>query len=475
MTRRARVAIAAAGLAATALGGGTASAQTDPQAASWRCSASVAYLVAGGEQRIEPLAANPAFAPCDSDGAGANEQVLEGDPGRIVVQAPFARTRLLPDGAPRHEQTASAAAGVQSVEIASADGSFKFRAHVMQSEASGRCVSGAPQLTGTSRVVRAEVNGQEISPDEAFVQIGDGISGSPLGQVILIGFNEQETTGDAASAEQTLTQRAIHVRVFPTAVGGGPALEAVVGESRVGRAGAVCTPPPPPEPPQQPPAPGPGTGGGSNNDGDGGNVVPFDPNSSASPCRHPRFGRQVAIVGTDRGDRITGSNRSDRMFVFAGNDRVSGGRGNDCVEAGAGSDRIDGSNGYDLLLGDSGNDILSAGTHRDDADGGAGNDKLSGGSGNDRLKGGSGRDRLEGGYGNDTLEGGSGNDLIHTGNGRRDRVLGGAGNDTINAATAGGPARVDCGAGRDVVRINSNERRSIRNCERVFVVALVRR
>jgi hypothetical protein len=195
---------------------------------------------------------------------------------------------------------------------------------------------------------------------------------------------------------------------------------------------------------------------------------------STSPCKSKKFGRQVGIVGTRRGDRITGSNRSDRIFTFGGNDRVSGGRGNDCLEAGVGSDRFDGSNGSDYLLADAGNDIANGGAGPDRMYGEKGNDKLVGASGNDRLYGGPGRDKLQGGLGNDLLSGGEGRDYIDTGGGR-DRVYGGPGNDSINASVAGAPAKlIDCGPGIDTVRVNSDERKRIRHCEHVFVTAKVR-
>lgn len=193
----------------------------------------------------------------------------------------------------------------------------------------------------------------------------------------------------------------------------------------------------------------------------------------ASPCRNKKFGRQVAIVGTNRADKITGSNRSDRIFAFGANDRVSGGRGNDCVEAGHGSDRIDGSNGTDYLLAGSGNDQVNGGPGTDRLYGQGGNDKLTGASGSDRLYGGVGRDKLQGGLGNDRLYGGSGRDYVDTGGGR-DRVYGGRGNDSINASIAGAPAKlIDCGAGIDTVRLNSDERRVVRHCERVFVTHMI--
>ena len=174
-----------------------------------------------------------------------------------------------------------------------------------------------------------------------------------------------------------------------------------------------------------------------------------------SPCIGAGFGRLVAVLGTNGPDRITGTNRADRIFALAGNDRVSGRRGNDCVEGASGRDVIDGSNGDDTLLG------------------GSGSDQVSGGPGRDVMRGGGGKDRMNGGYGNDRLFGGVGNDGISTGNGR-DRVSGGPGNDIINAAIRGPAAFVDCGSGRDRVRINKNEARRTRNCEFVDITRRIR-
>jgi Ca2+-binding RTX toxin-like protein len=85
-----------------------------------------------------------------------------------------------------------------------------------------------------------------------------------------------------------------------------------------------------------------------------------------------------------------------------------------------------------------------------------------------------GNDKLVGASGNDRLVAGPGRDYIDTGGGR-DRVYGGAGNDSINASVAGAPARlIDCGAGVDTVRINSDERKRLRHCEHVFVTSKVR-
>ena len=86
-------------------------------------------------------------------------------------------------------------------------------------------------------------------------------------------------------------------------------------------------------------------------------------------------------------------------------------------------------------------------------------DRITGTNVADRIIGLRGNDRLDGGRGNDTLNGAYG----------RDRAFGGSGRDFINVATAGPAASVSCGTGRDVARINSNERRRVRGCERVAV------
>ncbi|MBA2504423.1 MAG: hypothetical protein H0V29_00595 [Thermoleophilaceae bacterium] len=63
--------------------------------------------------------------------------------------------------------------------------------------------------------------------------------------------------------------------------------------------------------------------------------------------------------------------------------------------------------------------------------------------------------------------------MINTGNGR-DIVSGGRGNDSINAATAGPPSRINCGPGVDTVRVNFNERKRTKNCERILATTRVR-
>jgi hypothetical protein len=359
-----------------------------------------------------------------------------------------------------------------------------------------------PAFADSGGVTKAVINGEEVPTDEAYEQVGTGFNGGPLGGVIRVFFNSIAAEGSSTSVDQSVTKRAVHVQILDG--NENVVFEAVLGEARVGRHGPVC---------QKAPRCPEGsiydptrdvcvireevktTGecpAGTTREGDvcvrtvvvsaagddapsGGTVVPLgDVAGYRGPCKNKRFGRLVAILGTRRGDRITGSNKSDRIFTFAGNDRVSGGRGNECIEGGEGSDRLDGSTGSDWLLGGPGNDQLVGGQSHDYLYGGSGNDTIQGSSGSDRIYGGAGRNKLDGGKGNDRLYGGPDRDYVIAGNGR-DIVRSGKGNDDVNVAAAGVPAKVDCGGGVDTVRINNNELRHVRNCERVLVTTRLER
>jgi Ca2+-binding RTX toxin-like protein len=93
---------------------------------------------------------------------------------------------------------------------------------------------------------------------------------------------------------------------------------------------------------------------------------------------------------------------------------------------------------------------------------------MSGGLDNDKIYGSTGNDHLNGGPGADYMSAGNGNDTINAAFGK-DRAIGGAGRDFINIATAGPAASVDCGSGNDVARINNNEKKRNKGCERVAV------
>lgn len=118
----------------------------------------------------------------------------------------------------------------------------------------------------------------------------------------------------------------------------------------------------------------------------------------------------------------------------AGNDRLAGTVAGDQLSGLAGADNLAGLPGHDCLKGGSGADALN---------GGSGHDALNGGAGRDALRGGAGSDALKGAGGVDTFAGGAGRDVIDSRDGRAETV--------------------SCGAGKDSVRADSNDRLS--GCE----------
>lgn len=469
----------------------------------WTCRATVGYL-GQGPGRIEPFVAHAdPTTPCqDADAGNNNPPPLESQQGNAVLQAVYAGTRIEPNVAAPEIQKVDTVGQISSIRLENSDDSFVLTADFMAARVQASCNGGVPGFADSGGVTKAVINGEEVPTDRAYEQAGTGFNGAPLGGVIRVHFNEVVPEGSQSTPTQSLTRRAVRVEILDG--NNNPVFTAVLGEAFAGRNGPVCQKAPrcpegaiydptrdvcvireetktTGECPQ-----------GTTREGDvcvrvveattagpgapvGGKVVPLgDVAGYRGPCKNPRFGRLVAIIGTARGDRITGSNKSDRIFVFAGNDRVSGGRGNECIEGGEGSDRLDGSTGSDWLLGGPGQDQLVGGQSHDYLYGGAGNDTLQGSSGSDRLYGGAGRNKLDGGKGNDRLYGGPDRDYIIAGNGR-DVVRAGKGNDDINVAAAGVPAKVDCGGGVDTLRINNNELRNHRNCERVLVTTRVER
>jgi Ca2+-binding RTX toxin-like protein len=468
----------------------------------WTCRGSVGYFGSPSDKstRIEPFVANGSDSKgvCANDDAGhTTPPPLTTDQGSIVAQSVYAGTRIDPTVSSSDLQKVAGLGQVQSLRVENSGKDFVMTADVLQAGVTGSCNGGVPGFASSGGVSNVVINGNQVPTDATYEQTGNGLNGSPLGQVTKVFFNEITPTGDSGSVEQSVTRRAVHIQIFD---GSGKAVfEAVLGEATAGRNGPVC---------QQGPrcpdgavydqtrgvcviresTPSAGTcPPDTTKEGDacvrtvvvgppkdqpqGGSVVPLGEVKGVrktSPCLNKRFGRQIGIVGTNHGDRITGTNKSDRIFTFAGNDKVSGGRGNECIEGGLGSDQLDGSNGSDWLLGQAGNDQLSGGQGADWIYGGDGNDKVVGGTGNDRLYGGKGRNKLDGGKGNDRIYGGPDRDYIVAGNGR-DVINAGRGNDDINVATAGARAKVDCGPGIDTIRINNNELHSIKHCEHILV------
>jgi Ca2+-binding RTX toxin-like protein len=457
------------------------------QAANWTCRASAVSITVGSEKPVEPLAANKAKDPCQGAGAGvSNAQVAP-----ITSKNAYARTQIdATKGS--DEQAPKAEAGAAQTTIA--QGNFSLNADVVTSSVKGSCLNGGPTYTGASQIEKLSINGTDIpSALPVFVAVGSLVTG----QLVVVRFNEQEAASD--SNDHTFTQTAVHISVVDLAGGSGAnTLDVKLGQSQVGSVGNVCSPPPPCPQGQQydgslkrcvavqpagtAPCP-PGTS--TSQDGTclrviappSGTTVPLSSLAQGriGACGATRFGLAVAIVGTRGSDRVTGTNGPDRMFLDAGDDFASGGRGNDCIRGEVGNDRLDGSNGSDWVFGDEGKDTVIGGAGDDLLRGGADRDRVIGGTGNDRLFGDDGRDFLQGGSGNNVMYGGRGNDFITAGSGR-DRVFAGPGNDVVNAAKAGPATKINCGPGRDTVRVNGNEarKRSYRGCERIFVVKQVR-
>ena len=210
--------------------------------------------------------------------------------------------------------------------------------------------------------------------------------------------------------------------------------------------GACDGPLAPPSTPPPPPAPNPvptGTPGADSITG------------TAGDDRIPGGAGNDKVDGGPGQDYLLGEAGDDRLFGGEGNDSLNGGTGKDRLAGGAGNDRLNGAGGNDLFFGGGGNDRLT---------GGSGNDRMFGDSGKDRFSGGTGNDRFSGGAGDDVIDGGSGDDLL-SGNGGHDTIRAGGGNDTIKVRD-GDRDRVFCGAGKDSVRAD-REDRVARDCEHV--------
>ncbi|CAN5196472.1 hypothetical protein BH20ACT16_BH20ACT16_04530 [soil metagenome] len=428
----------------------------------WKCRASPLYSSIAGNNRVEPVVANgnintadgadPDRAQCVNSETGLGNTATQiGIPqNQIGATTTQALTSIVPELGRAIDQTAGGSARVENLTLQLGGVPVILGVAAAASSATGKCVSGstAPVFTGTSNVATLTLGGQAIDLDPLIVAVNALLQ--PLNQIIDIDQNIQIRTATS------LTQQALRVRVLPTG-GGAPLVDLVVAESKVGTNGPVCDPNAQGDGPdlgQVCPAGSTldiprnlciiaaGTGGsglgeiivGAPFQGpSGGTVIPIDVARrmfGRSPCLSAGGRPLFAIIGTNGRDRITGTNLADRILGRGGNDQIGGGRGNDCIE------------------------------------GGSGNDNMSGSLGNDRIFGSTGNDHLNGGPGSDRLSGGSGNDSINAAFGR-DNVFGGSGRDFINLATAGPPARADCGPGSDVIRINRNERKRIRNCERI--------
>jgi len=429
----------------------------------WQCRASPTYTSIAGNNRVEPIVANgnintangasPDRAQCVNSETGLGNLATQVGIPQDLIGAGTAQalTSITPELGRAISQTAGGSAKVEGLTLQLPQGGvIQLGVSAATSSTTGRCVAGSttPVLAGTSNVATVTLGGVPTNLDGLIDAINALLA--PLDQIVAIKTNEQVRT------PTSLTVRALHLIVLPRA-GGAPLVDQVIAESKVAFNGPVC------DPNAQGDGPGlgqvcpagstldiprnlciipAGTGGSSLGQiivgapfqgPSGGTVIPLDVarrRFGRSPCLSAGGRPLFAIIGTNGRDRITGTNLADRILGRGGNDQIGGGRGNDCIEGGSGGDNMSGS---------------------------LGNDRIFGSTGNDHLNGGPGTDRLSGGSGNDSINAAFG----------RDNVFGGSGRDFINIATAGPPARANCGPGSDVIRINRNERKRIRGCERI--------
>lgn len=114
--------------------------------------------------------------------------------------------------------------------------------------------------------------------------------------------------------------------------------------------------------------------------------------------------------------------------------------------------------------------VVDLGAH--ELEGGSGNDELLGHNGDDRISGGDGADVIWGDWDPrtnpasqaDRLSGGAGDDWLYSSHGRN-TIRGGAGADVVWAYY--GRGTIDCGPGRDTLRVRLVNEYSWRNCERI--------
>ncbi|HUR84677.1 MAG TPA: hypothetical protein VMY78_04970 [Solirubrobacteraceae bacterium] len=226
----------------------------------WTCRASAGYVeIPGllGTTRIEPVLANgfpdsatPDSGQCASSDAGVQNVAIPAGPAGnptplVTLNAAFARTTISPEIEAARNQTASANGGVTD-PLHITLGALDIVARSVSAQATGSCAGTTPTLTGSSTVVELSINGATpitILPNAPTTTLD-------LSPVAIVTFNEQVVAGDAASPDQALTQRAVHIQVLPTAASGGtpatPAANIVLGEAKVDRHGDVCAVPTPP-------------------------------------------------------------------------------------------------------------------------------------------------------------------------------------------------------------------------------------
>ena len=220
----------------------------DTTAPNWTCRASALYVETSllQDERVEPVLANgfvdgaaPDTAQCASADAGVQDVEVPGGaaPPIITLESAFASTRITPQIAAARDQSVTADGGVlEPLEINLGPG-LVITANAVTAHAQASCVAGAPQLSGTSDIISLTINGTVINVPNT----DDEVEVLALAPLIEITLNEKVHTG-AGTADEQLTQRAIHIRLLALDPAD-PVANVVIGEAKVDRHGAVCAPP----------------------------------------------------------------------------------------------------------------------------------------------------------------------------------------------------------------------------------------
>lgn len=233
-----------------ALAGVVPTASADTTLPVWTCRASAAYVEVDpllGDQRVEPVLANgfpdraePDSEQCASSATGVQNvdiPVSEIGAPLLALEAASASTSIDPEIAPAREQIASADAGVAETVRIELPGLI-IDAEAVTAEAAGECVDGAPQLTGSSKILSLSINGNDIVLPPGTEQEQTDIALLPL---VRIRLNQQVV--DDEGDEQSLTQRAAHIELLQLDPNAEPLARVVLAEAKVDFHGDVCAPP----------------------------------------------------------------------------------------------------------------------------------------------------------------------------------------------------------------------------------------
>jgi len=245
--------LAATVVVAALIPASAAVAQTTAPPANYTCRASALFVKLSTQLTLEPLVANPAENPCKDDGATVPSLVAKDALGPNTVdatsQTAFALTNLAQAGGPTFKQTAASQSGLENLDLNLRGGALRIQAQAAYASAGARCLNGRPDFPTFVRLIGLTVNGQKvvggtdanIPASSTLTSAFDGISDSGLGGVITVRTEKVYSTG-VGTAQEGRTVEAARVELLKAA-GTTPLATVVIGQSKAGINGAVCTEP----------------------------------------------------------------------------------------------------------------------------------------------------------------------------------------------------------------------------------------